>query len=258
VPLKYVEPPEAVFVDSGADTLLGALYRPTENGGQPHPTLVLLPGMPGTHLDSSFLGYGLAAAGWNVLTIHYRGTWGSGGVASAARLMEDTASAVEFVSRDPGVDSDRLAIGGSSFGGWLAGRYAAQDDRLLAVVLIAPLVSPSGLKGPPHVDPAMFASWSQRGRAMLGGSETAFQLFRQDYADQPSLLDVAKGLRNRRVLIVTGDRDGNIPAQDTKALIGAIETAKWIREPDADHAFSKHRQWLTQTVVDWLATVTPR
>src|SRR5262245_18105606 len=43
-----------------------------------HPPLILLPGSPGNEQNLD-LAQAIRRAGWNVLTMHYRGTWGSPG-----------------------------------------------------------------------------------------------------------------------------------------------------------------------------------
>jgi uncharacterized protein len=47
-------------------------------GVGPHPTMVLLHGFPGNEQNLD-LAQAIRRAGWNVLTLHYRGAWGSPG-----------------------------------------------------------------------------------------------------------------------------------------------------------------------------------
>jgi pimeloyl-ACP methyl ester carboxylesterase len=47
-------------------------------GKGPHPTLLLLHGFPGNEQNLD-LAQAARRAGWNVLTLHYRGSWGSPG-----------------------------------------------------------------------------------------------------------------------------------------------------------------------------------
>src|ERR1019366_3456291 len=67
-------------------------------GVGPHPTIVLLHGFPGNEQNLD-LAQSIRRAGWNVLTLHYRGAWGSPGVFSIAHVLEDVDAAVEFVRR---------------------------------------------------------------------------------------------------------------------------------------------------------------
>ena len=87
----------------------------------PHPTIVLLHGFPGNEQNLD-LAQAIRRAGWNVLTMHYRGSWGSPGVFSIAHVLEDVDAAVAFV-REPevatkyGIDTRRIVLGGHSMGG---------------------------------------------------------------------------------------------------------------------------------------------
>src|SRR5262245_21673422 len=67
-------------------------------GAGPHPTMVLLHGLPGNEQDLD-LAQAIRRSGWNVLTLHYRGAWGSPGVFSIAHVLEDADAAMDFVRR---------------------------------------------------------------------------------------------------------------------------------------------------------------
>jgi alpha/beta superfamily hydrolase len=98
---------DGVVFESNGCRLLGAFYRGGGDGLRP--TAVLLHGLPGIekHLD---VAYRLRDLGWNCLTFHFRGSWGSGGAYSIAGLVDDTRAAVEWVLRQPSVDPHRLAL----------------------------------------------------------------------------------------------------------------------------------------------------
>src|SRR5437588_55662 len=51
----------------------------TAAGSGAHPTVLLLHGFPGNEQNLD-LAQAIRRAGWNVLTLHYRGSWGSPGV----------------------------------------------------------------------------------------------------------------------------------------------------------------------------------
>src|SRR5579859_1698071 len=70
-------------------------------GAGPHPTIVLLHGFPGNEQNLD-LAQAIRRAGWNVLTLHYRGSWGSPGVFSIAHVLDDVDAAVAFI-RQPDI-----------------------------------------------------------------------------------------------------------------------------------------------------------
>jgi len=83
-----------VLVPSHGVGMNGLFYL--AGGAGPHPTIVLLHGFPGNEQNLD-LAQAIRRAGWNVLTMHYRGSWGSPGVFSIAHVLEDVDAAVAFV-----------------------------------------------------------------------------------------------------------------------------------------------------------------
>src|SRR5579862_5887878 len=109
-------------------------------GAGTHPTLVLLHGLPGNEQNLD-LAQAIRRAGWNVLTLHYRGAWGSPGVFSLAHALDDTDAALEFVRRPDvatkfGIDTQRIVLAGHSMGGFATAAHARHDRALQGVVLI--------------------------------------------------------------------------------------------------------------------------
>jgi acetyl esterase/lipase len=92
-------------------------------------------------VEDVILAQAIRRAGWNVLTLHYRGSWGSPGVFSIAHVLEDADAAVAFVRRPDvagkfGIDTRRIVVGGHSMGGFAAAAHARRDPNLAGVVLI--------------------------------------------------------------------------------------------------------------------------
>src|SRR5262249_4786685 len=75
----------------------GVLY--IASGAGPHPTLLFLHGLPGNEQNLD-LAQAVRRAGWNVLTMHYRGSWGSEGAFSFSHAIEDVQAALAWL-RDP-------------------------------------------------------------------------------------------------------------------------------------------------------------
>src|SRR5436190_23204246 len=79
-----------------------------------HPTLLLLHGFPGNEQNLD-LAQAARRAGWNVLTFHYRGSWGSGGAFSFGHCAEDAATVLAWLRSPEAVarfriDPSRIAI----------------------------------------------------------------------------------------------------------------------------------------------------
>src|SRR3569833_2546426 len=128
-PIDKAQPPAMAYVriPSGGDLINGVLY--TASGAGPHPTLLLLHGFPGNEQNLD-LAQAVRRAGWNVLTLHYRGSWGSEGKFSFAISAEDADAASGWL-HDPsnaakyGSDPARGGAAGRGGGGAGAARAAA-------------------------------------------------------------------------------------------------------------------------------------
>jgi pimeloyl-ACP methyl ester carboxylesterase len=110
------------------------------SGSGPKPTLLLLHGLPGNEQNLD-LAQAIRRAGWNVLTMHYRGSWGSPGTFSIAGAFEDAEAAMAFLRHPENaakycIDTRRVLIGGHSMGGFVAAFYAAAHPELPGLVLL--------------------------------------------------------------------------------------------------------------------------
>ena len=61
-------------------------------GAGPHPTVILLHGLPGNEKNLD-LAQAIRRDGWNAVTFNYRGSWGSPGVFRFGQNLEDADAA---------------------------------------------------------------------------------------------------------------------------------------------------------------------
>src|SRR5579859_4816761 len=145
----YVDPPddphapahlEVLHIPSGEAKINGIAY--VAAGPGPHPTVLLLHGMPGNEKNLD-LAQAMRRAGWTVVAINYRGTWGSPGPFHFSQVLEDAANTLTYL-RDPanaaklGIDVKRMVLVGHSMGGWASAQTLARDHALLGAALISP------------------------------------------------------------------------------------------------------------------------
>ncbi len=241
MPLTPKFPPglDGVTFYSHGHKLLGGFYRAA--GNSPRPTVILLHGVPGVEKNLD-LAYALRNAGWNCLTFHYRGSWGSGGSYSLHNLVDDVRAATDWVLKQPFVDGDRLALVGSSIGGYTTLAAGAGDSRFAAIASLCPLIAPDV----DSLTPNVFAEFA----SMLSGV-TAEELQSQ-WATLPLITGLAAQLAGKRTLLVTGDQDELFPPGHYQPLLAALPNITWRPFPDADHSFTNHRQQLVTAVIDWL------
>ena len=88
----------------------------------------------------------LAKAGYTAMTFDFRGFGGSEG--SKGRLVpdeqvEDTVTALEWLSHEGSVDPDRIGLYGTSFGGGIAALAAVFSNRPKALAMSVPVTSGS-------------------------------------------------------------------------------------------------------------------
>jgi acetyl esterase/lipase len=245
---------------AGSDAVMnGVLYVAAGKG--PHPTLLLLHGLPGNEQNLD-LAQAVRRAGWNVLTLHYRGAWGSGGAFSFGHALEDVHAALAWV-RDPRhagpgrVDVGRIAVAGHSMGGWLAALAGAADQRVLGVAMISAWNCGAFAKACKADDVRGRASFEQ---AMAGDRESLAGCTPQSlaeealaHADEWDFRGCAARLAARPLLLVSS-QDGNGP--ESRALADAVAAAggKAVQQVAmaTDHAYSDHRIALQAALVRWL------
>ncbi len=112
---------EVLHIPSGGVEINGVAYLAA--GAGPHPTAILLHGLPGNEKNLD-LAQAIRRAGWSVVTFNYRGSWGSPGTFSFEGNLADAKAVLAYV-RDPAnaaklqIDTRRLVMGGHSMGGWV-------------------------------------------------------------------------------------------------------------------------------------------
>lgn len=256
-PADAAHPPrmEVLHIPSGGVKINGVAYL--AGGAGPHPTVVLLHGLPGNEKNLD-LAQAIRRAGWNVVTFNYRGSWGSPGTFSFEGNLADARAVLAFV-RDPAnatplqIDANRLVLAGHSMGGWVTALTAAQDPGLAGAVLIS--AADMGGRG------ATAAARPIVVKSMAEDMETLSSTTPEKMADEiigffPRLsfnAEVAKGLAGKPVLVLTSD-DGL--ASDAEKLVRAIQAdggkQVTLRHEATDHGWSGKRIALEATVIAWL------
>lgn len=263
-PLDKVFPAQTLpkAIPSHGVNLNAVLY--TAAGAGPHPTILLLHGLPGNEQNLD-LAQSMRRAGWNVLTLHYRGSWGSPGAFSFTHCLEDAAAAVGWL-RDPEahrtsmIDMRQIVVIGHSMGGFVAADVAVNDQEIMGATLISGVDLRAAFGTLPE-DRAAEAVDENVGTSaglhiLSGTSPEALAEEAQRNSDQWSLVKFVDALTKRPLLLVTSD-DGFAPGSDT--LADAIETIgggqlSRVHFP-TDHSYSDHRIALQAEVLRWLTRV---
>ncbi|MEO8794603.1 MAG: alpha/beta fold hydrolase [Daejeonella sp.] len=130
---------EELQINSSGSTIFGFEY--VANGAGPHPTVILLHGIPGNERNLD-IAQNLRRAGYNVLFFDYRGSWGSKGVFSFKNSLNDIDAVLNYITTPENsevlrVDTGRIALVGHSMGAGLAMIKGIQDSRVKAVAGIS-------------------------------------------------------------------------------------------------------------------------
>lgn len=248
-----------VLIPSGG-VAMNAVFMLASGAGS-HPTLVLLHGLPGNEQNLD-LAQAVRRAGWNVLTFHYRGSWGSPGSFSLAHVLEDADAAMAFV-RQPavaakyGIDTNKLVIGGHSMGGWASAMHAAHDPNLAGVVLLDSMDAADAgarLKAVPSEQLAGVAASRFDDLGSSLGAITPVDIANELIAQGAgwSVLDRVQQFGRTPMLVIGSQRAGgayNHALAQAVAKAGGKVTNLTLQ---TDHSFSDHRIELAAVVVGWL------
>jgi pimeloyl-ACP methyl ester carboxylesterase len=248
-----------VLIPSGGAGMNALFFLAAGEG--PKPTLLLMHGLPGNEQNLD-LAQAIRRAGWNVLTMHYRGSWGSPGTFSIAGAVEDAEAAMAFL-RQPenaakyGIDTRRILIGGHSMGGFAAARYAATHPDVAGVVLIdAWNVGADGkdLRAHPETRTAAVAEIGDDLGNSLAGTDAAHLADEvEHHAEDWDLLTLAPALATHPALVIGATHGGGASNQALADAIRAQHKGKVTSLTlDSDHSFADHRIALSAAIVGWL------
>jgi pimeloyl-ACP methyl ester carboxylesterase len=256
-----------ISVPSHGERLLGVFYLAAGAGS--HPTAIVMHGFPGYEQNLD-IAQAIRRAGWNVMAVHYRGSWGMKGDFSFTHVVEDADAEVAFL-RDPAVDAkyhvdpSRIVLVGHSMGGFAVASAAAHDSRVAGVVMI----SAWNIAGPytnladdqESAAVAKFVEGQKKNNlAPLAGctaESLGHEVFRK--RRQLNFLNFAPALASRPVLIVTSN-DGLASANQAlyEALRKAGDQRAQIVHIATDHSYSGARIALEEKILEALSSMMAR
>ena len=256
-PSRDAQNPAAMLVvnfPSHGDTLEGVLYQ--ASGREPHPTVLLLHGLPGYEQNMD-LAQAIRRSGWNVLTFHYRGSWGVAGRFTFAAAMEDTDAALAFLHGDKaseyGIDPRQIVVIGHSMGGRMAAYAGSHGNDLAGVVLIAALNLSVLTTESPAEHETRLQRWRPQTRPLSGVTAEELIASAKPHAEDWDYVRWAPTLAKRPLLIIAAD-DQNLAQNRALAAATRKEHASNVTfvEMKTDHSFSDHRIALQLVVLRWL------
>jgi len=258
-PLDKANPAAMAYVriPSHGSLINGVLY--TAAGAGPHPALLLLHGFPGNEQNLD-LAQAVRRAGFDVLTLHYRGSWGSPGAFSFTHAIEDSDAALAFLKANAAkyhLDPAHIFVAGHSMGGFMAASVAAHNPDVAGLVMIS--AWNIGRDG------GQFHNRSFRDAQLK--DEFADDVIPLAGTTAESLMDEAMAnaqdwdftrwaprLAGRPALLVSADDGSQADAHRMAQALGAKATEIHMA---TDHPYSDHRIALLSAVVGWLEKQVP-
>jgi dipeptidyl aminopeptidase/acylaminoacyl peptidase len=268
----YSQPVQPISIEfmSGGEYIRGQFYRSVNI--DPIATLVLVPGWPGNPRDVIGLGALLAQQNVNVLMFNPRGLYQSEGTATFAHTLEDIAAALNWLRQADtrnrfGVDHQRLALGGHSYGGGMALAYTASDTSVRRVISIAGndhgywirRVQKDSLFAT-NMRQSLLSTRVPEGPARFDLEATLQEI--AEHQDIYGLQENAGRLANRSILLIGGWEDEQVTVEDV--LLPFYRALKTVGAADVtllmyhdNHGFGTARSQIAIDIQKWLVTHLP-
>lgn len=252
---------DAFVLPSGDGAMNAVMY--TAAGGGLHPTLLLLHGFPGNEQNLD-LAQAARRAGWNVLTLHYRGSWGSPGTFSFTNAAEDAFNALLFLEESATVakyriDTSAIVVAGHSMGGFMAAEAAAAEPRVAGLFLIDPWDPAQTVAS--LATPAGEAGWKAEVAGDLPPLHGAtYDSLTGEIKADGEKFDLGRklvGYGRRPLTIIGAERGIGAMARKVTADAQSANPATRLMVWPTDHSFSDRRIALADALVRFLAGVAP-
>ena len=123
------------FKSGNQETVRAVLHEP--NTPRPHPAIIFAHGLLSTHAEFGDYPERFCERGYLTLALDFRGhgaSEGQRGLMSTDRNVEDLRHAIDYLEANPGIDNNRIALIGHSYGGDAVVCTAARDERVRAIV----------------------------------------------------------------------------------------------------------------------------
>ncbi len=243
---------DLIAFDGPLGTLRGVLHHPESNA--PAPTVVMLHGFTGNHIESEHLfvqaARTLCVAGFAVLRFDFFGSGNSDGTFEDMTVeteIADARAALDWLSEQPGIDADRFAVVGLSLGGAVTAFVAAQDERVQAAVFWNAVALPDlHFTDIPRTGPDT---------GVVGGLRVSAQ-FLHEFAAL-NIVGTAEQYPSP-ALIVRGTGDVVVMGREAEVLAAALGDRGTLHLiTNADHTFL-HPEWRTElfeVTINWLRDV---
>lgn len=240
--------------------LLSVLY--TAGGVGPHPTVLLLHGIPGCERNFD-LAQALRRVGFHVMTFHYSGSWGSDGNYSLTNDLEDANTVLDYMISDDtyGFDKKHIYAVGHSLGGFVCSHLIANRPEIQGGVLLTPCDIgrlPQIADEDPRAYRSILELLDDCSQWLTGVAAGTLLQELETHSEEFRLENLAAQLAVKPILCIAGTLDScTPPASHCVPLACAIEANggmlfRYISYP-TDHFCSDYRLSMIETVSQFLS-----
>jgi alpha-beta hydrolase superfamily lysophospholipase len=218
------------------DGLAYALWLPRPNR-PPWPGVVVVHGASSrkeNHADFARLA---ASNGWAALTFDLPGH-GASARAFTGAAVDDVIAMTELLALEPGVDGRRIAVRGSSLGGFLAICASARAREIAGVIAICPASEDHLARG----------LRQERFEMRVGDP-----LDLEAWLTAQDLGDAVQRIAGRPLILMHAEGDTRVPSEHTEELYErAGEPRKLVIVPGGAHTTVQHDPELQSAALRWL------
>jgi dipeptidyl aminopeptidase/acylaminoacyl peptidase len=246
---------------NGATRIQGWLTEPKQvETGKKYPLVIVVHGGPSSHCGNNWddrYAAPLSLAGYFILCPNPRGSYGQGEAFTRGNVKDfgggdyrDIVAAIDALAKDYPIDTTKVGITGHSYGGYMTMWAESQTTRFTAAVSGAGLSDWLSYYGLNDID------------------EWMIPFFGASVYDDPAVYAKSDPMHfvkkvKTPTLILVGDRDGEVPMEQSVEWWHALKTMKvptsLVVYPDEGHSISKpadRRDYVLRTVAwfdEWFA-----
>lgn len=244
---------EELKFNSSGDSIYGFSY--VANGKGPHPTVVLLHGLPGNERNLD-VGQHLRRNGYNVVFFNYRGSWGSQGTFTYENSLADVHAVLDHITDSANrehlrVDPRNIFLFGHSMGAGLALIAGLDDPRVKGVVAISVFNPYANFQGRAAQVNLMDIGSYLSGLGMLHTTPETFLKGIIRHVQEYNIEKKIAGTKKPVLVIDEHDLNDNLKAYSRRR---SFDYERW----NTDHAFTDKRLALGIRTQRWLDKKTGR
>lgn len=234
-------------IKSSGSTMYGFAY--TANGKGPHPTVLMLHGLPGNERGLD-IAQNLRRAGYNVIYFNYRGAWGSKGTFGFQNSIDDVSAVMDYITDSLNreklkVDTGKIAVVGHSMGAGIALIAGTKDPRIKGVIGVSVFNPYTLLQG--ELAEGNLVSLKEY-LLTLGMLNCDPNTFLNDLLAKLNDYNIEEMAAKSHKPILVLDEHQNNTYFTKYNQSSTFEYKIW----NTDHAFSNRRVALTKEIINWM------